>query len=211
MKVLRVAVVLVVLMVGVVAGPDGVGAQSEVHNIESGLGLDNQAGKLRLCITAGTWDTEMTQSRIARYIASHYGYRLQSCPGQSSPLYAVIDRISDGSNLVSMEFWLGNAGPDVEDAWIEAIQRGELHSPGSSIKPNWQSAFVIPKYLQEQYPELDSVEDLEDEKYKALFATSETRGKARLMSCPVGWRCEQVNAEQVKGYGLSDHIEIVNP
>ena len=91
------------------------------------------------------------------------------------------------------------------------MQRGEIYSPGSSIRPNWQSAFVIPKYLQEQYPELDSVEDLKDDKYKALFATSETGGKARLMSCVVIWACEELNAKQIEGYGLSDHVKIVNP
>lgn len=52
------------------------------------------------------------------------------------------------------------------------IFSGSKHPPELAI-----GAFVIPKYLQEQYPELDSVEDLKDDKYKALFATSETGGK----------------------------------
>ncbi len=44
-----------------------------------------------------------------------------------------------------------------------------------------QSAFVIPPaYLQEQYPDLDSVEDLKDERFKALFATPEAGRQGRL-------------------------------
>ena len=31
------------------------------------------------------------------------------------------------------------------------------------------------------------------------------------MSCVIGWYCEGVNAKQVEGYGLSDHVHIVNP
>ena len=80
-----------------------------------------------------------------------------------------------------------------------------------SLGHDWQSAFVIPAYLQEQYPELDSVEDLKDERFKALFSTPETGGKARLVSCVIGWACEEVNAAQIEGYVLEDHVHIINP
>ena len=46
---------------------------------------------------------------------------------------------------------------------------------------------MIPAYLQEQHPDLDSVDDLKDDKFKALFATAESGGKARLVSCVIGW------------------------
>ena len=45
----------------------------------------------------------------------------------------------------------------------------------------------------------------------SLFATHETGGKARLVSCVIGWTCELINVAQVEGYGLFDHIHIVNP
>ena len=66
----------------------------------------------------------------------------------------------------------------------EAESNGEVIEIGTSLGDVTGSpAFVIPAYLQEQYPELDSVEDLKDERFKALFATPETGGKARLVSC----------------------------
>ena len=70
---------------------------------------------------------------------------------------------------------------------------------------------MIPAYLQEQHPDLDSVEDLKDDRYKALFAKSDTAGKARLVSCVSGWSCEEVNAKQIDGYGLSEHVHVVTP
>ena len=70
---------------------------------------------------------------------------------------------------------------------------------------------MIPAYLQEQYPDLDSVDDLKDPQFKELFATAETGGKARLVSCVIGWSCEVVNAAQIEGYGLADHVEIIAP
>ena len=106
-----------------------------------------------------------------------------------------------------MEIWL----PHLEDALLDAQREGQIVLLGESLGNDWQSAFVIPAYLQERFPDLDSVEDLKEDKFKTLFATPETRGKARLVSCVIGWVCEEVNASQITGYGLNDHVHIVNP
>ena len=42
-----------------------------------------------------------------------------------------------------------------------------------------------------QYPDLDSVEDLKTPRFKSLFATATSGGKARLVSCVSGWQCEE--------------------
>ena len=151
------------------------------------------------------WPSALLQNRIAQYLVEKgYGYPTDVKFGATLPLFQGIRR---GDTHVAMEIWL----PNQNDTWNEARTAGEVVSVGLSLGKDWQSAFVIPAYLQEQYPELDSVEDLKEEQYKSLFATPETGGKARLVSCIIGWSCELVNARQVEGYGLSDHIHIVNP
>ena len=55
------------------------------------------------------------------------------------------------------------------------------------------------------------MDDLKDQQFKDLFKTAETGDKARLVSCVIGWACETVNAAQVEGYGLLDHVEVINP
>lgn len=151
------------------------------------------------------WPSALLQNRIAQYLVEKgYGYPTDVKFGATLPLFQGIRR---GDTHVAMEIWL----PNQNDTWNEARTAGEVVSVGLSLGKDWQSAFVIPAYLQEQYPELDSVEDLKEEQYKSLFATPETGGKARLVSCIIGWSCELVNAAQVKGYGLDDHIHIVNP
>ena len=52
---------------------------------------------------------------------------------------------------------------------------------------------------------------MKEERFKALFATPETGGKARLVSCVIGWACEEVNAAQIEGYDLEEHVHIINP
>ena len=152
-----------------------------------------------------SWDSALIQNRIAQYIAEKgYGYPTETKAGDTLPLFQGLKR---GDTDVTMEIWL----PNQDEAWDTARSEGAVLSVGESLGKDWQSAFVIPAYLQEQYPELDSVEDLTDDQYKSLFTTAETGGKARLVSCVIGWACEEVNAKQVAGYGLDDHVQIVNP
>lgn len=152
-----------------------------------------------------SWDSALIQNRIAQYITEFgYEYPTETKAGDTLPLFQGLRR---GDTHVTMEIWL----PNQNAAWDEARAAGEVVSVGTSLGNDWQSAFVIPAYLQEQYPDLDNIEDLKEPQYKELFQTAETGDKARLVSCVIGWACEVVNAAQIEGYGLSDHIEVINP
>ena len=151
------------------------------------------------------WSSALLQNRIAQYIVEKgYGYPTDVKFGATLPLF---QGLQNGDTHVTMEIWL----PNQNEAWNKAREDGAVLSVGKSLGNDWQSAFVIPAYLQEQYPDLDSVEDLKEQQYKDLFKTAETGDKARLVSCIIGWACEDVNAKQVAGYDLSDHVEIINP
>ncbi len=151
------------------------------------------------------WDSSQIQNRIAQYIVEEgYGYPTDVVFGGTLPLFQGLRR---GDSHITLEIWL----PNQDEAWNEALAAGEVVSVGASLGKDWQSAFVIPAYLQEQYPELDNVEDLKDPQFKQLFQTAETGDKARLVSCTIGWACEEVNAAQVEAYGLTEHVEIINP
>ncbi len=151
------------------------------------------------------WTSAQLQNRIAQYIIEKgYGYPTDVVFGTTLPL---LSSLINGDTHVTMEVWF----PNQEEAWAEPEAKGEVVSIGGSLGNDWQSAFVIPAYLQQEYPELDDIQDLKEDKYKALFATPETDGKVRLMSCVIGWSCEEVNDAQIASYGLNEHIHIVNP
>lgn len=151
------------------------------------------------------WTSAQIQNRVAQYIVEKgYGYSTDVVFGSTLPLF---QGLRNGDTHVTLEIWL----PNQDEAWYEALGNGEVVEIGHSLGKDWQSAFVIPKYLQEEYPELDSVDDLKDDQFKELFASAETGGKVRLVSCVIGWACEEVNAAQVIGYELEDHVHIVNP
>jgi len=140
------------------------------------------------------WASALLQNRIAQYIVEHgYGYPTDVKFGATLPLFEGLQR---GDTDVTMEIWL----PNQDEAWDKARSEGAVLSVGQSLGSDWQSAFVIPAYLQEQYPDLDSVDDLKDQQYKDLFKTAETGDKARLVSCIIGWACEEVNADLYGAY-----------
>ncbi len=151
------------------------------------------------------WTSAQVQNRVAQYIVEKgYGYPTDVKFGATLPLFQGLRR---GDTNVTMEIWL----PNMDEAWEEALAAGEVVPLGDSLGKDWQSSFVIPAYLQEQYPDLDSVEDLKEQRFKDLFKTAETGGKARLLNCVIGWACEEVTNAQIVGYGLEDHVHSVSP
>ncbi len=151
------------------------------------------------------WESAQLQNRIAQFIIEYgYGHPTGVVSGSISSLFEGLLR---GDIDVTMEVWL----PAQKLAWNEARSEDQLLDVGQSLVSSWQSAFVIPAYLQERYPDLDSVEDLKDPQFKRLFQTAESGDKARLVSCVINWPCERINAAQIAGYGLEDHVHVVNP
>ena len=177
----------------------------EVEKIVEKIVAPPEGPKETIIFSDLNWSSAQVQDRIAQYIVEKgYGYPTDVVFGATLPLFQGLRR---GDSHVTMEIWL----PNQDEAWMEAQAAGEVISVGESLGKDWQSAFVIPAYLQEQHPDLDSIDDLKDDKFKALFATAETGGKARLVSCVIGWACEEVNAAQITGYALEDHVHVVNP
>ena len=151
------------------------------------------------------WTSAQVQNRIAQYIVEHgYGYPTDVVFGGTLPLF---QGLRGGDTHVTMEIWL----PNQSDAWEEAHANGEVVSIGASLGNDWQSTFVIPAYLQEEYPDLDHVDDLKDPKYQELFSTDDSRGKARLVACVPGWSCELVNDAQIEGYEMTDYLHVIKP
>ena len=151
------------------------------------------------------WTSVQVQNRIAQYIIEHgYGYPTAVVSGGTTHLFQSLRR---GDIHVTMEIWL----PLQENAWREAQANGEVQYVGSSLGSDWQSTFVIPAYLQEEYPGLDHVDDLKDPRYRELFATATTDGKARLIACVFGWACQEGNDAQIAGYGLDEHLKVIRP
>ena len=151
------------------------------------------------------WTSAQVQNRIAQYILENgYGYPTDVVFGSTLPNFQGFQR---GDIHVTMEIWL----PNQSLGWEKALEIGEVVSVGTSLVGDWQSTFVIPKYVADANPGLKTPQDLLKPEYQELFSTADSRGKARLVACVIGWNCEITNSEQIEAYGLSDDIHVINP
>lgn len=155
------------------------------------------------------WTSALVQNGVARYIVEHgYGYPTSQIEGSTLPLFQGLRK---GDIDLTMEIWL----PNQEAAWNEAVKAGEVLPVGKSLEDNWQSSFLIPKYMQDANPELDSVEDLKEDKFKDLF--EQEGGKVLLLGCIAGWGCRTMQdgddsgPGQIVGMGLEDHVVLQDP
>ena len=155
------------------------------------------------------WDSALVQNGVARYIVEHgYGYPTSQIEGATLPLFQGLRK---GDVDLTMEIWL----PNQDTAWNEAVKAGEVIPAGKSVEDNWQSSFLIPKYMQDAHPGLDSVEDLKSDRYKVLFEQED--GKVVLLGCIAGWGCrtmqdgDETGVGQIVGMGLEDHVVLRDP
>ena len=151
------------------------------------------------------WPSAQVQNRITQYIIEHgYGYPTDVILGGTLPNF---QGLQNGDIDVALEVWL----PNQSLGWRQAVELGEVVSVGIGGLEDWQSTFVIPKYLADANPDLKTPQDLAKPEFQSLFATAETGGKARLVGCLSTWSCSIINAEQVAVYGLEDHVDIITP
>ena len=150
------------------------------------------------------WTSALVQNGVARYIVEHgYGYPTSQIEGSTLPLFQGLRK---GDVDLTMEIWL----PNQATAWNEAVKAGEVLPVGKSLEDNWQSSFLIPKYMQDANPELDSVEDLKEDQFKSLF--EQEGGKVVMLGCVSGWGCRTMQdggdegPGQIVGMGLEDHV-----
>lgn len=163
--------------------------------------------KPKLIFAGLNWSSAAVQNEIVKAIfgPNGYGYETDEVAGGTIPL---MEALTKGDVNVNLELWL----PNQQAAYEKAKAKGVTREVGDTITTGaWQTAFIIPKYTADANPWLKSVEDLKDPRAKDLFKSKLSKGKVGLVTCIPGWECEKVNAKQVAGYGLSDHVTLINP
>ena len=166
--------------------------------------MEEAAPKETVVFSDLNWTSAQVQNRIAQYILENgYGYPTDVILGATIPNFQGFQK---GDIHVTMEIWL----PNQSIGWEKALEIGDVVSVGTSLVGDWQSTFVIPKYVADANPGLKTPQDLLKPEYQELFSTADSRGKARLVACVIGWSCEVVNTEQIEAYGLTDALHVIS-
>ena len=155
-------------------------------------------GEEKVMFAGLKWDSVQLQNEIAMFIIQNgYGCEAEALPGRPIPLW---ESLFDGKVHVLMESWLPNYDPQ----WEKRLAEGSIIPLGKSLDDNWQSTFVVPTYVAEQNPGLNSVTDLPE--FIDLFKTRRSGEKIRLVNCLAEWACAEINEKKVKAYGLDGII-----
>jgi glycine betaine/proline transport system substrate-binding protein len=184
-----------------------------------GCGEDEEAtpaptAKPTLIISDLNWGSAHFQYEVAKImIEEGYGYPVE---GVSAVTIAMLEAMRAGDVDVIVEIWYENQ----QAAYDDALAAGDIVTLGILNDDNWQALFVVPTYVIEGdsergidpvAPNLQSVSDLADAEYIALFEDPEDPGKGRVVTCVAGWECEKINAQQLEAYGLDDDYNLLVP
>ncbi|MYK33967.1 MAG: hypothetical protein F4045_02340, partial [Chloroflexi bacterium] len=162
------------------------------------------AGAQLLTFSDPGTETASLQIAIARTILEYgYGYRTLTVSGTETQ---AIRNLGNGLTNIHMEVRLPAFQPVWDDVNVDTILTlGDSFSGVVS-----QSAFLIPQYTANANPGLFRVQGLQESQHQQLFAGPDG-GKARLITCVTEWECARINEKQVHGYGLDEHVELVDP
>ena len=145
------------------------------------------------------WESgEFITAVMQEIIERGYGCATETVPGNTVTLEQAL--ANDDIQILAEE-WVSRS-----DVWKKAQDEGTVRAighPFTEAREGW----YVPDYMvrgpKATAPGLNSVSQLGDPRYVALFRDPEQPDKGRFLNCPSGWTCEGVNSAKLKAYGLT--------
>lgn len=157
-------------------------------------------GSNTLIIGQGDWDSDAFHGQVAKYIIEN-GYDTQ-VEIQAADTPILISSLISGQIDATLELWTDNIPTYRDD-----IANGRYQELTVNMAGNPQGLY-IPRYLQEEYPNLTHVRDLLDPEHVALFTNPEYT-KSVIYGGPTGWEVTQFFATKMEAYALDEVYEFV--
>jgi glycine betaine/proline transport system substrate-binding protein len=149
-----------------------------------------------IVIGEGNWDSNAFHDQVAKLIIEEgYGIAVDIVPADTS---IMVSGLKAKDVNLSMELWSDNVLTYDED-----IANGDYIEVSTNFDDNTQGLY-IPAYLQEQYPDLVSVQDLVD--YVNLFPNPEGGDLGIIYGGPTGWSATIFLEMKMEAYGLDEHF-----
>ena len=148
------------------------------------------------------WESgQITTALLDLLLREGLGCRTEVVPGSVPSLESAL--IQDDIQIIA-EQWVGRS-PGIE----KAVADKKVAILGDTLTGGAVQGWYVPRYVQEQNPDLKSVDDLASHAH--LFPNPEQPGQARFLNCPAGWACETFNTRLLANTGLSKRYANVHP
>lgn len=151
-----------------------------------------------------TWPSAAALARIhATVLEKGFGCKVEVVAGDTVPTASSI--LSRGKPAIAPELWTSA----IQDAWEAGIKDGKVVELGKAITDGTIEGWFIPKYVQEEHPELVSAEAVIAR--PDLFPDPEEEGQGRLYSCPPGWACELSTSALFEAFDMDKTWNLFSP
>lgn len=158
----------------------------------------------KIDIAEMTWPSAAALAHIhAAILETGFGCDVEIVTGDTVPTASSM--LTRGTPAVAPELWTSA----VEQPWAEGLEAGDVLQLGDAITDGTVEGWFIPRYLQEEHPELTSAEAVLAR--PDLFADPEDSSKGRLYSCPPGWACELSTSALYEAYDMADAWNLFSP
>ncbi|MGN6207861.1 glycine betaine ABC transporter substrate-binding protein [Asticcacaulis sp.] len=145
------------------------------------------------------WESgEFITAVMQEIIERGYGCTTETVPGNTVTLEQAL--ANDDIQILAEE-WVSRS-----DVWKKAADDGSVRAighPFTEAREGWYVPDYMVHGVDASAPGLNSVGQLADPRYVALFRDPEQPDKGRFLNCPSGWTCEGVNSAKLKAYGLT--------
>lgn len=177
----------------------GATASLPVQAQESACGTDRT-----IDIAEMTWPSAAALAQIhAIVLEEGFGCDVEIVTGDTVPTSASM--LQRGEPAVAPELWTSA----IEEPWAEGIEEGRVTELGKAISDGTVEGWFIPRYVQEEYPELVSAADVVAR--PDLFPDPENPDQGRLYSCPPGWACELSTSALFEAYDMEEEWNLFSP
>jgi len=149
----------------------------------------------QIVIGEGNWQSNAFHSQVAKIIIEEgYGVTVDVVLADTA---IMVSSLKAGDMDLAMEIWSDNIPSYPDD-----IEAGEYVELSTNFDDNTQGLY-IPTYLAEEYPELQTVEDLKD--FVELFPNPEGGDKGIIYGGPEGWSATAMLHDKMEAYGLDEY------
>jgi glycine betaine/proline transport system substrate-binding protein len=177
----------------------GATASLPVQAQDSACGTDRT-----IDIAEMTWPSAAALAHIhAIVLENGFGCDVEIVTGDTVPTSASM--LQRGEPAVAPELWTSA----IEEPWAEGIEEGQVTELGKAISDGTVEGWFIPRYLQEEHPELVSAADVVAR--PDLFPDPEDPDQGRLYSCPPGWACELSTSALFEAYDMEEEWNLFSP
>jgi glycine betaine/proline transport system substrate-binding protein len=177
----------------------GATASLPVQAQDSACGTDRT-----IDIAEMTWPSAAALAHIhAIVLENGFGCDVEIVTGDTVPTSASMLR--RGEPAVAPELWTSA----IEEPWAKGIEEGQVTELGKAISDGTVEGWFIPRYVQEEHPELVSAADVVAR--PDLFPDPEDPDQGRLYSCPPGWACELSTSALFEAYDMEDEWNLFSP